>query len=95
MAPRGEPSSSLPVGSLSLFRLGGMRLEDSPSGLWRTLGKRVECKLSGVRIPYPPPYLASPLATVGEALPAPAAHRGIVDRRSPRVAGRVARTARA
>lgn len=30
-------------------------MEDSPSGLWRTLGKRVGCKPSGVRIPYPPP----------------------------------------
>lgn len=28
--------------------------EDSPSGLWRTLGKRVGCKPSGVRIPHPP-----------------------------------------
>ncbi len=32
-------------------------LEDSPSGLWRTLGKRVGCKPSGVRIPHPPPRL--------------------------------------
>ena len=95
MAPRGEPSSSLPVGSLSLFRLDGMRLEDSPSGLWRTLGKRVECKLSGVRIPYPPPFLASPLATVEGPLPVLADDCGIVDRRSPRVASRVAGTARA
>ena len=31
------------------------RPEDSPSGLWRTLGKRVGCKPSGVRIPHPPP----------------------------------------
>src|SRR5665647_1391372 len=29
-------------------------LEDSPSGLWRTLGKRVGCKPSGVRIPHSP-----------------------------------------
>ena len=36
------------------------RLEDSPSGLWRTLGKRVGCKPSGVRIPHPP-LLASEL----------------------------------
>ena len=28
--------------------------ENSPSGLWRALGKRVECKLSGVRIPHSP-----------------------------------------
>src|SRR3954452_11443048 len=33
--------------------------EDSPSGLWRSLGKRVGCKPSGVRIPYPPPCLTS------------------------------------
>ena len=31
-----------------------MALENSPSGLWRTLGKRVGCKPSGVRIPYSP-----------------------------------------
>ena len=31
-----------------------MCMEDSPSGLWRTLGKRVGCKPSGVRIPHPP-----------------------------------------
>ena len=29
--------------------------ENSPSGLWRTLGKRVGCKPSGVRIPHSPP----------------------------------------
>ena len=29
--------------------------EDSPSGLWRSLGKRVGLTPSGVRIPYPPP----------------------------------------
>ena len=28
--------------------------ENSPSGLWRTLGKRVGCKPSRVRIPYSP-----------------------------------------
>jgi hypothetical protein len=33
--------------------------EDSPSGLGRTLGKRVGCKPSGVRIPYPLPALTS------------------------------------
>lgn len=42
----------------SAFRLGwsgaSAQLEDSPSGLWRTLGKRVGCKPSGVRIPHPP-----------------------------------------
>src|SRR5690606_18486061 len=31
------------------------RAEDSPSGLWRSLGKRVGLTPSGVRIPYPPP----------------------------------------
>ena len=30
-------------------------LEDSPSGLWRWLGKSVGSNLSRVRIPYPPP----------------------------------------
>ena len=30
-------------------------MEGSPSGLWRTLGKRVGCKPSRVRIPLPPP----------------------------------------
>src|SRR4051794_104592 len=29
--------------------------EDSPSGLWRSLGKRVGLTPSGVQIPYPPP----------------------------------------
>ena len=36
-------------------------LEDSPSGLWRTLGKRVGCKPSGVRIPHPPRLPRHPL----------------------------------
>ena len=31
------------------------RAEDSPRGLWRSLGKRVGCKPSRVRIPHPPP----------------------------------------
>ena len=35
--------------------------ENSPSGLWRTLGKRVGCKPSGVRIPHSPPILCHPL----------------------------------
>ena len=30
------------------------RAEDSPRGLWRSLGKRVGCKPSRVRIPHPP-----------------------------------------
>ncbi len=32
------------------------RQENSPSGLWRTLGKRVGCKPSGVRIPHSPQH---------------------------------------
>ena len=38
-----------------------MCTEDSPSGLWRTLGKRVGCKPSGVRIPHPPPLVPEPI----------------------------------
>ena len=37
-----------------LCRARGTAQENSPSGLWRTLGKRVGCKPSGVRIPHPP-----------------------------------------
>ena len=33
----------------------GSPAEDSPSGLWRSLGKRVGGNPSGVQIPYPPP----------------------------------------
>ena len=36
-------------------------MEDSPSGLWRTLGKRVGCKPSRVRISYPPRLIREPL----------------------------------
>ena len=36
-------------------------LEDSPSGLWRQLGKLVGCKPSGVRIPHSPPNGYDPL----------------------------------
>ena len=35
-------------------------MEDSPSGLWRTLGKRVGVTASRVRISYPPPGLEPP-----------------------------------
>ena len=55
MAPREEPTPVYGYDCPSRTVLRVDRLEDSPSGLWRTLGKRVECKLSGVRIPYPPP----------------------------------------
>ena len=37
----------------------GLVKEDSPSGLWRTLGKRVGLKPSGVRIPHPPRRIMS------------------------------------
>lgn len=42
-------------------------MEDSPSGLWRTLGKRVGCKPSRVQISYPPPGLEprKPLKSFG------------------------------
>src|SRR3954466_13986078 len=43
-----DRSSATPAGRL------GSSAEDSPSGLWRTLGKRVGFTPSGVRIPYPP-----------------------------------------
>ena len=42
-----------------------MCTEDSPSGLWRTLGKRVGCKPSGVRIPHPPPLTPEPIEVPG------------------------------
>ncbi len=44
-------------------------MEDSPSGLWRTLGKRVGCKPSGVRIPYPPPGRTSESGDVSKKKP--------------------------
>ena len=44
---------------------GTMCTEDSPSGLWRTLGKRVGCKPSGVRIPHPPPLTPEPIEVPG------------------------------
>lgn len=42
-------------------------MEDSPSGLWRTLGKRVGVTASRVRISYPPPglELRKPLKSFG------------------------------
>ena len=42
-------------------------MEDSPSGLWRTLGKRVGVTASRVRISYPPPGLEprKPLKSFG------------------------------
>lgn len=42
-------------------------MEDSPSGLWRTLGKRVGVTASRVRISYPPPGLKprKPLKSFG------------------------------
>ena len=42
-------------------------MEDSPSGLWRTLGKRVGVTASRVRISYPPPGFEprKPLKTFG------------------------------
>src|SRR3954452_14576531 len=42
--------------------------EDSPSGLWRSLGKRVGLTPSGVRIPYPPPLRPDP---TGQCPPPP------------------------
>jgi hypothetical protein len=48
--PRQAAPDSGPVAARRL----GEREEDSPSGLWRTLGKRVGLTPSGVRIPHPP-----------------------------------------
>lgn len=44
--------SSCPVTHTNAFP---QAMEDSPSGLWRTLGKRVGVTASRVRISYPPP----------------------------------------
>ena len=64
-------SSSAPVKPLtrSCVRLPvTFRAEDSPRGLWRSLGKRVGCKPSRVRIPHPPPL--PPGETLRPTLPA-------------------------
>src|SRR3954451_1150579 len=55
----GEPGPALQSG-LGRFRGPGAgpvpsSAEVSPSGLWRSLGKRVGLTPSGVRIPLPPP----------------------------------------
>ncbi|MDQ1294380.1 MAG: putative polymerase subunit gamma and tau [Actinomycetota bacterium] len=69
MTPRGEPGITLPVPRGSAHRRppegdGGAStgigsidspVEDSPSGLGRTIGNRVGLTPSGVQIPYPPP----------------------------------------
>src|SRR6201996_1496837 len=72
--PRGGPRDSLVTPRTTLARprqsvatnlrhRGGrvtvsLPTEDSPSGLWRTLGKRVGGNPSRVRIPHPPPFSA-------------------------------------
>ena len=43
--------------------------ENSPSGLWRTLGKRVGCKPSGVRIPHSPPVIRNAPPVRAQRLP--------------------------
>ena len=71
MAPREEPLSTVAESSrgghlASRVKSTGMiyrgcsrkrdnHQENSPSGLWRQLGKLVGCKPSGVRIPHSPP----------------------------------------
>src|ERR1700760_2776361 len=73
--PRGGPRDSLVTPRTTLARprqsvptnlrhRGGqltvsLPTEDSPSGLWRTLGKRVGGNPSRVRIPHPPPLPAA------------------------------------
>lgn len=56
--------SSCPVARICGFP---KAMEDSPSGLWRTLGKRVGVTASRVRISYPPPGFEprKPLKTFG------------------------------
>jgi hypothetical protein len=43
-----------PKPAVRLTRLSSGGKENSPSGLWRQLGKLVGCKPSGVRIPHSP-----------------------------------------
>ena len=60
MTPRGESWIRLRAGHCAdANRLWVISpTEDSPSGLWRSLGKRVGSNPSGVQIPYPPPVEA-------------------------------------
>ena len=53
----GQHRRLLQSGPISCLRAGPVTFaaEDSPSGLWRSLGKRVGLTPSGVQIPYPPP----------------------------------------
>src|SRR6201997_5343561 len=48
-----------PDGPSGRFTPGSFRAEDSPSGLGRTLGKRVGGNASRVRISHPPPEMLS------------------------------------
>ena len=69
-----------------------MCTEDSPSGLWRTLGKRVGCKPSGVRIPHPPPPDPGPASGSGVFVACGAA--GVPGAVGPDLMGRAALCAR-
>ena len=59
MTPHEGPTNSLrrAAAAFGLAKLPQVAsaAEDSPSGLWRTLGKRVGGNPSRVRIPHPPP----------------------------------------
>ncbi len=57
----GKPAQSHLADARSRVGLSGC-LEVSPSGLWRTLGKRVGLTPSGVRISLPPPVDSLPIA---------------------------------
>jgi hypothetical protein len=60
MTPRGESMHRLRAGQCADAKRSWVisPTEDSPSGLWRSLGKRVGSNPSGVQIPYPPPAQA-------------------------------------
>ncbi len=59
MTPHEGPINSLRRATAAFGRIKRPQVasaaEDSPSGLWRTLGKRVGGNPSRVRIPHPPP----------------------------------------
>jgi hypothetical protein len=69
-----EPLRPLFCWSCLHRRVAGGTKEDSPSGLWRTLGKRVGFTPSGVRIPHPPPAEGPHRTVRAFVVPGPARH---------------------